>query len=173
MKTRFALILTSALGVSALATSPLSAQSAFAPLWHTDQEVRAVASINVPLGHSKDARKPAYSLDFSLEARSQEGDGVIRLPSHSVTFEDRGQRYRDLSRIAISFGRQGNLMINGQRIATFGPTLNAEDERGEERSGLSTAEKVLIGVGVIGGLAIFTATQVNEDLADLSDNNRP
>ena len=151
------------------ASASLIAQSASAQSlrdWQLEGqgETRASASITIPLGARRGSADSKPRLDFSFEAQA------LGVPQ-SVTpmrFEEDLDRAR-IQATTVSFTLEQNprLLMNGQRVATFGPTLHA-DEEGEDESGggISTLGWIGIGVGALAGLSLWAGLEVRDDLQD-------
>lgn len=131
-------------------------------------DVRATASITIPLGGPRDAStETAPRLDFSLVNRRYQVDDV---PSELLLDNRRAPGFFE-RRTALSFTIEQNpqLFLNGRRVATFGPTLTAQEDQGDESDGggLSTGAGIAIGAGVILGLSVILATTLEDEIENL------
>lgn len=124
-------------------------------------DTRASASLTIPLGAKarSDATKPRF--DFVLETQS-------RGHSRSVTplrFDANFQRQRvRAAKVSFTLEQNPRLLLNDQRVATFGPRLTADED--EKSGGLGTGGWILVGVGVAIGGGFLISEVVKEDLED-------
>ncbi|MEL6541483.1 MAG: hypothetical protein AAFQ34_08765 [Pseudomonadota bacterium] len=125
-------------------------------------DVRANAAITIPLGVPSRSRVRKPRLEFSFEAQRTD-----RLRSVTfVRFEPDFERQTfQAANVAFTLERNPRLLLNGERVAIFGPRLTA-DEDNDKAGGLGVAGGLLLGLGaaIAGGFII--AEVVKDDLED-------
>lgn len=154
-----------ALAALALGAQPASAQQNLRDLDAEGRtDIRAVAAITIPLGGPRQARETAPRFDFAMQSQRIQADDASVLSN----FNARGDNRVTLARTAVSFTFEQNprLLFNGERLATFGSRLTADEDEGSEGGGLKVAGGILIGLGVAIGAGFLIAEVVKDDLED-------
>jgi hypothetical protein len=133
-------------------------------------DLRATASISIPIGGRYRAGETAPRLELAMQTlvvRPGEARAV-------AGFEPYGNHRTVRARTALSFTleQQPQMLLNGARIASFGPRLSADEAGGTDDKGTNgktggggTALLVIGGVLAIGGLTAIVATQAVEEAA--------
>ncbi|MEP2736120.1 MAG: hypothetical protein ABJP34_07450 [Erythrobacter sp.] len=130
-------------------------------------ETRAMASITIPLGGGRQAEKTAPRLDFAIQSYRSTSVAPTIVSVDSFETNPRVQRQ---SVVSFTLDRRPKLMLNGQRVATFGPTLYADEEEKSEKGGDNTALLVIGGLGaLVLGAAVATTADNIDALNDLTD----
>lgn len=124
-------------------------------------DFRAVVSATIPLGGNRSDARAAPRLDLALTGRDYR--------PRDVQADTPAFRYQPPERrVAFSLTMEQNprLLINGERITSFGPRLTADED--EERSGGgNTALYILGGVLVVGTVAaVVTTTEIRDEFSD-------
>lgn len=149
---------------TALCTQAASAQSLRDFQHDRVTDTRASAAITIPLGAQRGSAQAKPRFDFTLATQNV---GT----SHSVTplridpdFERQTLRAAKLS---FTLEQNPRLLLNDQRIATFGPRLTADEEEGEDGGGgLGTAGWIVLGVGALAGVGFWFVDSFEDDLED-------
>lgn len=166
MNSRFA---TGALCGAALAMShfPAAAQHSLRDFQAAGQsDVRATASVTIPLGGVRDADDNAPRLDFALANRTyQTRDNQTDFRLNSVDDPAWAQRRAQFS---LTLQQNPRLLVNGERIATFGPRLNADEDSGSNKGGGGNTALYVVGgllaFGIVG--TVIVATDVRDAVSD-------
>lgn len=124
-------------------------------------DTRASAAITIPLGARRGSAQAAPRFDFSLSTQSVGASNTVT----PLRFDPDFQR-RTLTAAKLSFTLEQNprLLLNDQRVATFGPRLTADED--EKSGGLGTGGWILVGVGAAIGGGFLIAQAVEDDIAD-------
>lgn len=140
----------------AMAAQSVSAQQALRDFDARGQsDMRATASLTIPLGGKRDRASDRPRLDLALQSvRLGQSTGVTPL-----RFDPENQNRAEVraTRLSLTLENNPRLLINERRVATFGPTLTADEDE-ENGGGGDTALYVVGGVlalGVVGVVAVF------------------
>lgn len=161
-----------ALAALALGAQPASARQDLRDLdvqGRTD--IRAVAAITIPLGGPRQARETAPRFDFAMQSQRIQADDASVLSN----FDARRDSRVTLARTAVSFTFEQNprLLMNGHRLATFGPWLTADNEEDSQDDGgqLGTVGLVVLGVGAAIAGGFLFADVIVDDIEDSARRN--
>ena len=133
--------------------------------WHGEarSDVRASAAITIPLGAPRGSDASQPRVDFAFETqRLGTPDDVVPL-----RFDPQYER-QAITRAELSFTLEDNprLLMNGERVATFGPRLTADDD-GERGGGNNTALYVVGGILALGiGATVLVTTEIRDEFSD-------
>ncbi len=131
-------------------------------------EMRATASVTIPLGGRKsDQTEPR--LDFAMQSYRI---GANNAPLWSINSDHQNRALQRQSIVSFTLDRRPKLLLNGRKLATFGPVLQADEEGqdAEEGSGSNTALLVIGGLGVaLLGAAVATTADATDAINDLTD----
>ncbi len=150
--------------VFSLLAQPVAAQSL--DEWEREGrvETRAMASFTIPLGGGRSVEQTAPRLDFAMQNYRIGSD-----QNAPLRFDVRSQP-RALQRqsiVSLTLDQQPKLLLNGQRVATFGPTLHADEEGEQKSGGGNTALYVIGGVLVLAaGATAILATDARDAVSD-------
>ncbi len=128
-------------------------------------EVRATASVTIPLGGGTRAEETAPRLDFAMQNERFGRDDYTPMRFDVVQQTAPVKRQ---SVVSFTLDQSPKLLVNGQKVATFGPRLLREGEgEVEDGDGISTGAAVGIGLAVV--LVVVIAIGV-DDIQDDFDN---
>lgn len=151
------------------ASQPATAQSVHN--WNNagSSETRATASVTIPLGGKRKAENAEPRLDFAVQSYQIGQERASHLKIDPVNNNRILQRQ---SVVSFTLDRRPKLMLNGKKLATFGPVLHADDESEQpgNSDGGNTALYVLGGLGAaVLGLAVATSADAVDAVNDLTD----
>lgn len=131
-------------------------------------DTRANASITIPLGarRGSDAAKPRF--DFSVATQTLGTSRTLTPLRFDANYERQTLR---AATVSLTLEQNPRLLMNGQRVATFGPTLTA-DEDGDadgKGGGLGTGGAILIGLGLLSGAVLIATLETADEINDLVD----
>lgn len=133
--------------VVGLVAQPLSAQSLSDWERTGRAEVRATASVTIPLGGGNRAEETAPRIDFAMQNDRFGGDDYNPMRFDVVPQVRRAQRQ---SVVSFTLDNHPKMLVNGQKVATFGPTLTRDgDGEVEGGDGISTGAAIGIGAAVV------------------------
>lgn len=125
-------------------------------------DTRTMASVTIPFGANSRSREATPRVDFAFETQKT-------AQSHSVTplRIDPDYQRQSLRAATISFTLEQNprLLLNDQRVATFGPRLTADEDEEKDGGGIGAAW-VFIGLGALVGTGVLAAELLEDDLED-------
>ena len=126
------------------------------------KDTRASAAITIPLGALRGSAEAKPRFDFTLATQDMNSSSSVTPMRFDPNFKS-----RTLSKAKLSFTLEQNprLLINDQRVATFGPRLTA-DEESEDRNGGGSAATVLYVVGGVALLGVVSGIVVREGIED-------
>ncbi|MEL7518330.1 MAG: hypothetical protein AAFN48_05185 [Pseudomonadota bacterium] len=127
-------------------------------------DVRANAAITIPLGVPSRSRVRKPRLEFSFEAQRTDRLRSVTFVRFDPDFE---RQTFQAANVAFTLERNPRLLLNGERVAIFGPRLTADQDKDtENEGGLGVAGGLLLGLGaaIAGGFII--AEVVKDDLED-------
>ena len=128
---------------------------------HGQTDTRATAALTIPLGATPRSRESKARLDFTFSTqRLGQSQSVTPLRVEPDFQRPAGQA----AKLSFTIENNPRLLLNEQRVATFGPRLTADEEQGG--GGLGTAGWVVIGAGVIIGSGVLLAGAIVNDLED-------
>jgi len=121
-------------------------------------DVRATASVTIPLGarRGSDAARPR--LDFAMQSSVMSG---ARDQAELPITSDLRRRVIGQTRVSFTLEQNPRLLMNGNRIVSFGSRLTADEDETEDANGGggNTALYVIGGIltlGVVGSVALYT-----------------
>ena len=157
----------------AAASTLMIAQSAAAQSLHSfelggEVDSRATVAVTIPLGGNRSSSETTPRVEFSLQSQ--------RISTATAPDPFRFDSYRrdqfaiQQTNFALTFERNPRLLLNGQRVATYGPRLTADEDDGEGGGGPSTGV-IVVGVLVAAAVAgtVFTVTDIRDGISDLTD----
>ena len=126
-------------------------------------DMRASVGVTIPLGAASKARDTAPRVDFSVQsARIGQNTNFDHDVRRAPAIGWRPQRGSTLS---LTLQDNPRLMLNGRKVATFGPTLTADEEDDDNKGG--GVSPWLIGGGVALGLLAWATFETTDELEDL------
>lgn len=159
---QIALVATLMLGIS---SHGVSAQNNLRDFELTGRnDVRATASITIPLGGQRHSGNSAPRIDFAMDTMRvlpDDSRASLNLDMHRAPVRP--------ATLSLTLERNPRMLINGNRVATYGPQLTAQDEdQGSENGGGGgeTALYILGGVAALIGSGFLIAAIVEDDIAD-------
>lgn len=130
-------------------------------------DLRATASIRIPLGGPRQARDTAPRVELAMH-RMRIQPGTAAALRSSEPFHN-GRTTLNRTALSVTFEQSPRMLVNGRQVATFGPTLGSEEGDGDQRRGVSTLGWVAIGVGVFIGLGVAAAADLNDAIDDINN----
>ena len=128
-------------------------------------ESRAMVGVSIPLGQAKRSEQTAPRVDFSFRSgrigRSARFDHDVRKAPDIGWQPERG------STLSLTLQGSPRLMLNGQRLATFGPELYADAE--EEKDYGGGVSPWLIGGAAVLGVLVWATFETTDELEDIID----
>lgn len=131
-------------------------------------DTRASAAITIPLGARGGSSEAKPRFDLTL-ATQQIGGSQSVTPLRLDTNVQR-QALRE-AKVSLTIEHNPRLLLNDQRVATFGPRLTADEDDQDGGGGLSTGAGIAIGLGILGGAFLWAGLETADELNDLVDED--
>lgn len=128
---------------TALLSQGVAAQSLRDLNSNAGNDVRASAAITIPLGAVPRSSESKPRLEFSFETQRMDGPRSVTPLRFDPDFD---RQTLQTTRFAFTLEQNPRLLLNDERMATFGSRLTA-DEDNDSGGGSNAAGGILLGLG--------------------------
>lgn len=140
--------------LASLSISPLAAQSYHPSTDYGTRDVRASASITIPLGGNRDNAKSQPRVEFSFQQSRIEQDR-LKLDFNRYSLQNAPITNANTNRVGFTLNKNPKMLVNGRAFKIV------------ERKDLTTGETILVVVGALAVTTLISAVVIADSIEDI------